>query len=86
MPHLMCVACRIRCQSAGGAGPLVDDLCPGCGAPWELVDELSSVLGFQMISARDRAVAESDEARWLDDGGDGNFPSAVAVALPRPRT
>lgn len=87
MPHLMCVPCRIRCQSAGARGDLTDDLCPSCGAPWKPVDELSSVLGFRLIPAHDDGAAESDETRWLDDGGDGDMPLAVAVAvaLPLPR-
>jgi Zn-finger nucleic acid-binding protein len=81
MPHMMCVPCRTRCQSAAGRGDLIDDLCPDCGAPWEPAGELSSVLGFRLITVRHPGAAASDEALWLDDG-----EQAIAVALPRPRT
>jgi hypothetical protein len=85
MPHLMCVACRTRCQSAGPRGGLTDDRCPDCGAPWEQVGTLSCAVGFRLITPSDRAAAQSDEARWLDDGGGSDALAAIAVALPHPR-
>jgi hypothetical protein len=50
MPHCMCAACRIRCQSEGSAADVVGDLCPYCGSLLEPVSDLSAVVGFRRIS------------------------------------
>jgi hypothetical protein len=55
MPHCMCAACRIRCQSEGSAADVVGDLCPYCGSVLEPVTSLSAVVGFRRISLGDEA-------------------------------
>jgi hypothetical protein len=55
MPHCMCAACRIRCQSEGSAADVVGDLCPYCGSLLEPVTDLSAVVGFRRISLGDEA-------------------------------
>src|SRR4051794_26176464 len=52
MPDFKCAACRIRLRSHGG--DTVRELCPECGAPLEVVAELSEVVGF-------RSVGETEE-------------------------
>jgi hypothetical protein len=56
MPHCMCAACRIRCQSEGSAAGVVGDLCPYCGSLLEPVTDLSTVVGFRRISLGDEAA------------------------------
>lgn len=56
MPHYKCVACKTRLYSKGSPADLVGDLCPDCGTLLEPVDEVSEVLGFRSIKARDRAM------------------------------
>lgn len=55
MPHCMCAACRIRCQSEGSAADVVGDLCPYCGSLLEPVTDLSAVVGFRRITLGDEA-------------------------------
>ena len=81
MPHLKCVACRIRLHSPPSP---VGELCPGCGSPLEPVRELSELVGLQAIRWEpDEAQQESDAWRWLDDGGSFS-PEAVAQAMAKP--
>jgi hypothetical protein len=58
MPHFKCVACKTRLYSAAAPADLVGDLCPGCGSLLEPVGALAEIVGFQSITARDRAAAD----------------------------
>ena len=55
MPHLKCVACRMRLESARATDDLVGELCPGCGSPLEPVSELAEIVGFRSFKQRDAA-------------------------------
>jgi hypothetical protein len=95
MPHLMCVSCRTRHYGADR----VEDVCPGCGSPFEPVTDLSELVGFRVVSAPDdpqhgfverlgdlldrRAREQADRDRRWEHD-DGAI--AEAVALPRPET
>ena len=84
LPHLKCVACRVRLQSPRSAVGGVGELCPGCGELLESVRELSELVGFQAVRpAPDEGERESEAARWLDDGG-RFLPGAVAQVLAVP--
>ena len=98
MPHLKCVSCRTRSYTPGGAADQIEDLCPGCGSAFEPVSDLSELVGFRAITARDgpqRGLVErlgglldrrarEQAARDMPWADDGAI--AEAGALPRPGT
>ena len=53
MPHLKCVTCRTRYYTPGSRSDPIEDLCPGCGSPFEHVGDLSELVGMRAITARD---------------------------------
>ena len=55
MPHCMCAACRIRCQTEGSTADVVGGLCPYCGSLLEPVTDLSAVVGFRRVTLGDEA-------------------------------
>jgi hypothetical protein len=55
MPHCMCAACRIRCQTEGSPADVVGGLCPSCGSLLEPVTDLSAVVGFRRVMLGDEA-------------------------------
>jgi hypothetical protein len=100
MPHLKCIRCRTRYYTPGDRADPIEDLCPGCGSPFEPVGELSELVGFRAITARDapqhglverlgglldrRAREQARRDGRWEHDDDGAF--AEAVALPRPET
>jgi hypothetical protein len=56
MPHCMCAACRIRCQTEGTEADAVGGLCPCCGSLLEPVTDLSAVVGFRRVTMSDEAL------------------------------
>jgi hypothetical protein len=56
VPHYKCVPCKTRLYYAGRPPELVGDLCPDCGALLEPVGELTEIVGFRAIRARDSAA------------------------------
>ena len=100
MPHLKCVTCRTRHHTPGGPVDPIADLCPGCGSAFEAVADLSELVGFRAITARDgpqqglverlgglldrRAREQAHRDRRWEH--DDDLAIAVAVALPRPET
>ncbi len=56
MPHCMCAACKIRCQTEGSPAEVVTEPCPYCGSVLEPVSDLSVAVGFRLISLRDEAT------------------------------
>jgi hypothetical protein len=56
MPDFKCVVCRTRTRRAGDAADFTGDPCPSCGAPQELVYELSEVIGFRSVMTADRPL------------------------------
>ena len=86
MPHLKCVACRVRSRVSGPPTDWIGDHCPVCEAPLEPVERPSEVLGFRLIplSGAEPREALRGAFRWLDD--DGKFDAgSVAAALANPR-
>jgi hypothetical protein len=55
MPHCMCAACRIRCQTEGTEADVVGKLCPYCGSLLEPVTDLSPVVSFRRVTLSDQA-------------------------------
>ena len=53
MVYFKCLTCRTRLYGTGSPPDSVGDLCPSCGALLEPVGELSEVVGFRSIKARD---------------------------------
>jgi hypothetical protein len=100
MPHLKCVSCRTRHHVPGGRADPIADRCPGCGSAFQPVDDLSELVGFRAITARDspqeglverlgglldrRAREQADRDRRSEHDDDGAI--AEAVALPHPKT
>jgi hypothetical protein len=99
MPHLKCSRCRTRYYTPGGRADPIEDLCPGCGLPFEPVGDLSELVGCRAITARDgpqdglverlgglleRRTREHARRDGRCEHDDGAF--AEAVALPRPET
>ena len=83
MPHLKCVACRIRLHSRRSQVGGVGEPCPGCGEPLEAVGRLSELVGFQASAPASYDVEhESDPATWLDDDG-RSLPEAIAQAMAK---
>jgi hypothetical protein len=99
MPHLKCVTCRTRYYRPGRVDP-IEDRCPDCGSAFEPVGDLSELVGFRAITARDgpqqglverlgglldrRAHEQARRDRRWADDDDGAI--AEAAALPRPET
>ena len=54
MAHSKCLSCRARVWREGPARDHLDDLCPGCGGPLEVVAELSELVGLRSLRARPR--------------------------------
>jgi hypothetical protein len=100
MPHLKCIRCRIRYYTAGDRGDPIEDLCPGCGSPFEPVGDLSELVGFRAVTTRDepqqglverlggllerRAREQVNRDRRREHDDDDAI--AEAIALPRPET
>lgn len=99
MPHLKCVACKIRLSSGRSPADPVGDLCPGCGASLEPVGSLTEVVGFRSLASGggsefagrvgdliERREAVREEARAQADRLMDEFASlrAAAAALPGP--
>jgi hypothetical protein len=58
MAHSKCVACRARVWRDGPPADHLDDLCPGCGGPLEIVlGDLSELVGLRSLRARPRRLA-----------------------------
>jgi hypothetical protein len=71
MPHCMCAACRIRCQTEGNPADVVGDLCPYCGSVLEPIADLSVAIGFRLISLADEATGANvtaDRPAEIDRG------------------
>jgi hypothetical protein len=60
MPHLKCVACRVRLRAPGVPGAVE---CPECDAPLEPVDRPSEIIGFRAVEPR----ADSESVSPLVD-------------------
>jgi hypothetical protein len=56
MVDFKCVACRTRIRHVGDAADFTGDPCPSCGSPYELVSELSEVVGCRSVTTGDRPV------------------------------
>jgi hypothetical protein len=100
VPHLKCSRCRARCYVPGDRAGPIEDLCPGCGSPFEPVGDLSELVGFRAITARDapqrglvqrlgllverRTREQARYARRWEHDDDGAL--AASIALPRPET
>jgi hypothetical protein len=100
MPHLKCVRCRTRYYTPDDRAGPIEDLCPGCGSPFEPVGDLSELVGFRAVTTRDepqqglverlgglldrRAREQAHRDRRRDH--DDDVAIAEAVALPRPET
>jgi hypothetical protein len=56
MPHCMCAACKIRCQTEGSPADVVAEQCPYCGSVLEPVSDLSVAVGFRLISLDNQAT------------------------------
>jgi hypothetical protein len=100
MPHFKCVTCRTRYYTPGGRVDPIEDRCPGCGSAFEPVGDLSELVGFRAITARDgpqqglverlgglldrRAREQARRDGRWADDDDGAI--AEAAALPRPET
>jgi hypothetical protein len=69
MPHLKCVACRVRLRTSGLPGDGVGDLCPECGVLLEPVERLSEILGFRSITLREAEPVGTGQ-RLADSVGD----------------
>jgi hypothetical protein len=55
MAHSKCPACRARVWRDGPPADHLDDLCPGCGGPLEIVvGDLSELVGLRSLRARPR--------------------------------
>jgi len=53
--HAKCPTCRARVWRDGPAADHLDDLCPGCGGPLEIViGDLSELVGLRSLRARPR--------------------------------
>ncbi len=57
MAHSKCLACRARVWRDGPPADHLDDLCPGCGGPLEIVGDLSELVGLRSLRARPRGLA-----------------------------
>jgi hypothetical protein len=60
VPHLKCVACRIRLRSASGGK---QTRCPGCGLPLEPVLALEEIVGFARAGDAPHDVAVAGHRR-----------------------
>jgi hypothetical protein len=59
MAHSKCLACRARVWRDGPPADHLDDLCPGCGGPLEIVvGDLSELVGLRSLRARPRRLAD----------------------------
>jgi len=67
MPHCMCAACKIRCQTEGSPADVVAEQCPYCGSVLEPISDLSVAVGFRLISLGDEAT---DATMTTDHRGD----------------
>jgi hypothetical protein len=54
MAHSKCLTCRARVWRDRAAADHLDDLCPGCGGPLEIVVDLSELVGLRSLRARPR--------------------------------
>jgi hypothetical protein len=54
MAHFKCQSCRARVWREGPAADHAADLCPGCGGPLDVVEELSELVGLRSLRARPR--------------------------------
>jgi hypothetical protein len=99
MPHLKCVGCRTRYYTPGRRADPIEDLCPFCGAAFEPVAELTELVGFRAITARDgpqRGLVErlgglldrraGEQARNDSRSTGGGDAIPEAIALPHPET
>lgn len=98
MPHLKCVTCRTRYYTPGGRVDPIEDRCPLCGSAFERVAELSELVGFRAITARDgpqrglverlgglldrRAREQARRDSRWADDGDDTIPEAIALPWP----
>jgi hypothetical protein len=89
MPWFKCSHCRIRRSGLDVAISAAQDRCPLCGRKLESERELTSLVGFGLLTAVETALIrggtsrtiDADTAtdvlaaeRWLDEGG-GNEPA-----------
>ena len=51
MPHYKCIPCRTRVDT-GAARDQAGELCPGCGALLDPVDDLRDIVGYAVIRLR----------------------------------
>jgi hypothetical protein len=70
MPHLKCVTCRTRYYTPGDPTDPISDLCPSCGCAFVPVGELSELVGFRAITARDGSAAGTSSQGFVDRLGD----------------
>lgn len=87
MPHYKCVPCRTRVDTAA-ARDLPFELCPGCGAMLEPVDDLREIVGYAVI--RHRRARPQGEGSPVHEALAGRLGNAIAqrlvFRLPRPPT
>ena len=48
----------MRYYAPGGGSDPIEDLCPCCGCPFEPAGELSELIGFRAVTARDAPGAQ----------------------------
>ena len=70
MPHLKCVTCKTRYYTPGDRADPIRDLCPSCGCMFVPVDELSELVGFRAITARDGSSTRTSPHGFVDRLGD----------------
>ena len=56
MAHSKCMACRARVWRDGPADDHLDDLCPGCGGPLDVVEHLTELVGLRALRVRPRTL------------------------------
>jgi hypothetical protein len=85
MPHYKCVPCRTRVHT-GAARDQAGELCSGCGAMLDPVDDLREIVGYAVIPHRsDRPQAEGSAVHEALAGRLGNAIAQRLVSrLPRP--